>query len=128
MKLFDRNTFLLLLDTQTLYADKIGFEQMIDNLLNNAMKYSERTSVITLRFNNNILSIKDQGIGIDEAQLVQIFERYYQADTQRQGEGIGLTLVKAYCDEMGIEITIHSIKGQGTTVLLNLQNILQEQS
>ena len=124
LQAFGRNTFDIAIDAQILYADKIGFEQMIDNLLNNAMKYSSKESVITLQTHEHILSIEDRGIGIDESLLVAIFERYYQTDTSQQGQGIGLALVKKYCDEMKIDITLHSIKNQGTRVTLDLENVI----
>jgi len=124
LQAFGRNTFDIAIDAQILYADKIGFEQMIDNLLNNAMKYSSKESVITLQTHEHILSIEDRGIGIDESLLVAIFERYYQTDTSQQGQGIGLALVKNYCDEMKIDITLHSIKNQGTRVTLDLENVI----
>jgi len=122
---FGRNSFDLDTQKYIISADKIGFEQMIDNLLNNAMKYSDRSSTITVMTEGTKLKIIDQGVGIDEAELVKIFERYYQADNQRQGEGIGLALVKSYCDVMSIKITIQSIKNHGTTVILDLQQLIQ---
>lgn len=122
---FGRNSFELAVDNHLLRADKIGFEQMIDNLLNNAMKYSDRNSSIIVKTEGTTLKIRDNGIGIDEAELVEIFERYYQADRRQEGEGIGLALVKSYCDEMAIKITIQSEKNDGTTVILDLQQLVQ---
>jgi signal transduction histidine kinase len=121
---FGRNSFELAVDNHLLIADKIGFEQMIDNLLNNAMKYSDRHSSIIVTTEGTTLKIRDNGIGIDEAELVEIFERYYQADSRQQGEGIGLALVKSYCDEMNIKIIIQSKKDHGTTVILDLQQLI----
>lgn len=120
---FDRNIFELASTDMTLFADKIGFEQMIDNLLNNAMKYSNKTSLIKISTEGNSLLIQDQGIGMSEDDLVRIFERYYQSDTSHKGEGIGLALVKAYCDECRIGIVILSEPGKGTIVKLDLKQI-----
>lgn len=121
---FGRNKFKVNIDRNiNIKADKIGFEQMIDNLINNAMKYSDKNSTISVEFNSNILYIKDSGIGIDESELVKIFERYYQLDRDYRGDGIGLSLVKKYCDEMGIKIDIRSKKDIGTTIILNLDNL-----
>jgi len=121
---FDRNSFSLIIEDIQLEADKIGFEKTVDNLLMNAMKYSDKESPIDILVQNNILTITDRGIGMDESQIVQIFERYYQADSGQTGEGIGLTLVKAYCDEAGIGIVIHSRKDEGTTVTLDLRQVV----
>lgn len=119
-----RNPLELFVSDMTLRADKIGFEQMIDNLLNNAMKYSPKESLVEIRSENEKLLINDRGIGMDESQIVQVYERYYQADGKQTGEGIGLTLVKAYCDEEGINIVIQSVRGEGTTVILDLSPLV----
>jgi signal transduction histidine kinase len=119
-----RNPLELSVTDMTLRADKIGFEQMVDNLLNNAMKYSSKLSPVEIRSEGKKLLICDRGIGMDESQIVQIFERYYQADSGQTGEGIGLTLVKAYCDEAGIGIVIYSRKDEGTTVTLDLRQVV----
>jgi len=63
-------------------------------------------------------------MGMDETQLVRVFERYYQGDKQQDGEGIGLALVKTYCDTEGIGIQVHSQKTKGTKVILNLSKIV----
>ncbi len=121
---FGRNSFNIKIENITLKADKIGFEKMIDNILMNAMKYSPKEVPITIAFQKSELSITDKGIGMDETQLLRVYERYYQGDSKKEGEGIGLALVKAYCDEEGIEIYIRSQKDEGTTVLLNLDKII----
>ncbi|WP_295422182.1 sensor histidine kinase KdpD [Sulfurovum sp.] len=117
---FERNRFDLLCEDVMIKADKIGFEKMIDNLLMNAMKYSPKNSPVAIHLNNTVLTITDRGIGMDETQLLRVYERYYQGDSKKEGEGIGLALVKAYCDEEGIDIQIKSQKNEGTSVLLNL--------
>ncbi len=124
LKEFGRNPFDISIDKRVLYADKIGFEQMVDNLLNNAMKYSPKESLITIKTEDSRLLIIDRGMGIDESILVKIFERYYQADRDKNGEGIGLALVKSYCDENSIAITIHSTRDSGTTVSLDLEGVI----
>jgi len=121
---YDRNHFELIVDDILLEADKIGFEKMIDNLLMNAMKYSSKTSPVKILLKENTLVIEDQGIGMDETQLLRVYERYYQSDSQHEGQGIGLALVKAYCDESDIEIQIRSQKEKGTSVFLSLKNLL----
>lgn len=121
---FNRNSFDLMIEDIQLKADKIGFEKTVDNLLMNAMKYSDKVSSIDILVQNNILTITDRGVGMDETQLLKVYERYYQVDSNLKGEGIGLALVKAYCDEEGIIIDIKSKKGQGTSVLLNLDELV----
>ena len=121
---FDRNSFSLTVEEVQLEADKIGFEKIVDNLLMNAMKYSDKELPIDIIVRNNILTIIDKGIGMDETQLLKVYERYYQVDSKLKGEGIGLALVKAYCDEEGIDIDIRSKKGKGTSILLNLDKLV----
>ena len=122
---FERNRFVLDIAQIEVKVDKIGFEKMIDNLLMNAMKYSDKDAPITLTLNESMLEIADQGIGMDETQLLKVYERYYQVDSQKTGQGIGLALVKSYCDEAKIGIEIKSQKNLGTTVSLNLEQIIQ---
>jgi signal transduction histidine kinase len=124
MKMLHRNPFLLELDAETIVVDKIGFEKMFDNILTNAMKYSPKEHTITISLEGTILSIADKGIGMSELELRKIYERYVQLDNARYGEGIGLALVKAYCDDEKISINIYSKKGEGTTVDLNLKKII----
>ena len=123
LEAFGRNRFSLDVEEKVIEIDKIGFEKMIDNLLMNAMKYSSKESLIKVTLKENTLVIIDEGIGMDETQLLRVYERYYQSDNQQEGQGIGLALVKAYCDEEGIEIQIQSEKGSGTSVNLNLEKV-----
>ena len=118
-----RNPFHLALEPFMIEADKIGFEQMLDNLLSNAMKYSSKKSTVEVILNNQILSVKDQGVGMSSTELLRMHERYYQADDNKEGDGIGFALVRAYCDEEGINIHIDSEKGVGTNVDLNLSKV-----
>jgi len=122
---FERNRFDMLVNESMLYADKIGFEKIIDNLLMNTMKYSSKDAPVTITLNNAVLSISDEGIGMDETELLKVYERYYQVDKHKEGKGIGLALVKAYCDNEKIDIQIESEKNSGTTIHLNLKNITQ---
>jgi len=124
-KTFQRNSFKLDMEDISIKADKIGFEKMIDNLLMNAMKYSSKDSSITINFKDTILTIADSGIGMTQTELLSIYERYYQVDTAKDGKGIGLALVKAYCDEERIDIHIETEKNIGTTIYLNLVNLIQ---
>jgi len=120
---FGRNDFRLDVPAMTIMVDRIGFEKMIDNLLMNAMKYSDKASPVYVLLEGGALVIRDEGVGMDEAELLKIYERYYQSDSKKEGKGIGLALVKAYCDNEGIEIQIRSKKGKGTRVLLDLSRV-----
>lgn len=119
-----RNPMMIEMQACEIVADKIGFEQMVDNLLLNAMKYSPKTESIHISCKEGLLEIRDSGVGMDEAQLLRVFERYYQGDPSSQGEGIGLALVKAYCDKEDVGIQIYSKKGEGTKVVLDLNRVM----
>jgi len=119
-----RNPIRLDLQPCMVTADRIGFEQVFDNLLGNAMKYSPKESLIDVRLTAQKLQIEDRGIGMDETQLVRVYERYYQGEEGSQGEGIGLALVKSYCDREGIAIKIDSQKESGTCVTLDVRKIV----
>ena len=118
-----RNTFILEISNYEIEVDRIGFEQMFDNLITNAMKYSDKSSNIIVRLEENVLEIKDQGIGMTATELLRMHERYYQADTQIDGDGIGLSLVKNYCEVEEIGLQIQSEKNVGTSIFLNLSKV-----
>ncbi|MCL4432213.1 MAG: HAMP domain-containing histidine kinase [Epsilonproteobacteria bacterium] len=100
--------------------DRKGFGKVIDNLVDNGVKYSPSAALITLSLHDNKLSICDEGLGMDEMTLVHIFDRYYQSDSTMAGYGIGLGLVKRYCDRYKIGLHVHSQLGEGTCVTLEL--------
>jgi len=121
-----RNRFELMLEPCTIVADRIGWEQVLDNVLENAMKYSSPDQSIVVTIDAKKLSIRDHGIGMDSTQIARIYERYYQSDSHSPGEGIGLALVKRYCDEMGIGIRIDSEPNVGTMVMLDCAQVIQK--
>lgn len=124
MKLFNRNAFKLSLEEHFIVIDKIGFEKMIDNLLTNAMKYSSKEKPIEITLKDAKLVIRDYGIGMPEEALKQVCNRYYQSSSTNEGQGIGLALVSAYCSDEKIQIEIDSKEKEGTTITLNLSQVL----
>lgn len=109
-----------------LFADKHGFAKVISNLVHNALKYNQNRLEIRIFQDEENLIIKDQGVGMSEAELFLAFDRYYQADTTKEGYGIGLSLVKAYCDEFKITMRINSQKNVGTEVILDISHLLNK--
>lgn len=105
-------------------VDKRGFSKILSNLIDNAIKYTNDEKTIQIELNNAKLSVIDNGIGMDEGELFRVFDRYYQTNSDKKGAGIGLSIVKAYCDEERIFINIFSKKGCGTEVVLDLKNII----
>ena len=101
--------------------DPKGFAKVIDNLIENGIKYSPENPHIYLQIRGNIVEIIDHGMGMDEITLIHVFDRYYQNDSSVQGFGIGLTLVKRYCDRYGIRLQIESKQGEGTRIILEFK-------
>lgn len=99
---------------------------IIDNLIGNAIKYSNEKGIvgISLSVSDNYLNciITDGGIGIAEADLNNIFDQFYRSEaeehTEIKGTGLGLAIVKRYCDILGVLLKIDSKKNEGTTVVV----------
>jgi two-component system, OmpR family, sensor histidine kinase ArlS len=111
--------------------DPTRFEQVLINLLDNSLKYSNETSTTTVRAveeNGKVqIIIQDQGIGIPEEDLPHIFDRLYRVDKSRSratgGFGLGLAIVKQLVEAHGGEVNIESQVGVGTrfTIILAQQ-------
>ena len=102
--------------------------QVIDNIMNNAIKYSPDGGVITVRLvethNNIILSISDQGLGIPKKDLTKVFERFYRVDKDRArkrgGTGLGLAISKEVVKAHGGNIWAESRENIGSTFFISL--------
>lgn len=121
-ELFPQIRFVSDLESSSVKIDTIGFLKVLNNLVDNAVKYSKPDSQISIRLKNMQLSIIDEGIGMKEDFVVQAFSHYFQEESHNSGQGIGLGLVKEYCDMYKISIYVNSNKGQGTTISLDLTN------
>ena len=112
------------LDLPKLEADESRLQEIIYNLLDNAVKYSQSAGVITLRAavesDRVRISVSDEGIGIPESDLPRIFERFYRADKARSrelgGTGLGLSIVKHIAQLHGGTAEAQSEPGKGTTI------------
>jgi len=114
-----RNRLDVEVESTLMILDRIGLEQVLDNILQNSMKYSSPDRPIQVTLHDGKLTITDHGVGMDATQIAHIYERYYQGERDYEGEGIGLALVKRYCDEYNISIQITSTVGVGTSVSLD---------
>lgn len=102
--------------------------QVLDNIMNNAVKYSPDGGEITCHLlethNNVLLSISDQGLGIPRKDLGKVFERFYRVDKARAraqgGTGLGLAISKEVVKAHGGNIWVESEEGQGSTFFISL--------
>jgi len=108
--------------------DTDKFTQVLDNIMNNAIKYSPDGGVITCRLlethNQVIISINDQGLGIPRADLNHVFDRFFRVDKARSraqgGTGLGLAISKEVVQMLGGRIWVDSVEGQGSTFYISL--------
>ncbi|MEA3522854.1 MAG: HAMP domain-containing sensor histidine kinase [Campylobacterota bacterium] len=121
--LYSRFDFEKNLQMTDISSDRWGLLKVIDNLIENAVKYSSDSRNIRIVLKDAILEIIDYGDGMDEVELLHIFDRYYQNDATMPGFGIGLGLVKSYCDRYKIDLHVKSKKHKGTTVSLNFKEV-----
>ena len=111
------------------YADRERMEQVIINLLQNAISFSKINEQIIIDVCSNgekvYFKITDTGSGIKEDDISRIWERFYKADaarTDRSGTGIGLAIVKSIVDLHDFEISVTSSKDSGTTFKITMRN------
>ncbi len=112
-------------------CDKSKISQVFQNLIVNAINYSEKKSTVSIRFINlgkNILvEVEDEGIGIDEKHLNRLFERFYRVDKSRArnegGTGLGLSIVKHIVEAHGHSIQVRSTVGKGSTFYFTLSKV-----
>ncbi len=111
-------------DASTLRADETRLQEVLYNLLENAVKYSRENGQIQLqaarRGPETVLSVSDDGAGISKEDLPRIFERFYRADKARSrelgGTGLGLAIVKHIAQLHGGRVEAESELGKGTTI------------
>jgi len=116
-------------DRVTVWGDEDRLEQVLTNLISNAVKYSPDGGAVEIRLSRDgetaALSVQDWGIGIPAEQQAQVFSRFYQAESVVRsrrfgGMGLGLFISKAIIDEMGGTISVDSTVGQGSTFRFTL--------
>ena len=112
------------LESISVNIDRIGLAKVIDNIIDNSVKYSPDGAEIEIKTADNKLMISDKGQGMDEVELFRIFDRYYQSDESALGFGIGLGLVKNYCDKYKIKLHVDSTKGGGTVMQLDFSGVI----
>lgn len=117
-----------LIDPVFIRADKLRIVELFNNLLNNAVKYSNENSNISInmidQIDDYIISIKDEGIGMDADQINHVFDEFFKADSSRHdfdSSGLGMTISKRIVEKHGGRIWVESDGiGKGSTFHINL--------
>ena len=103
-------------------ADKTHLANVLNNLIDNAIKYSNESVEISIFGDNNEVSVRDNGIGIPSKSIPYLFNKFYRVPHgNRQdvrGYGIGLYYVKSILDKMGWDIEVKSIEGEGSVFII----------
>jgi two-component system phosphate regulon sensor histidine kinase PhoR len=115
-------------------ADDDGLGQILDNLVDNAVKYSPAGAAVTISWGGTAsgasFSVADRGPGIPERDLPRIFERFYRVDKARSrelgGTGLGLAIVKHLAQAMKGHVKVASAVGEGTTFTVTLPKAAME--
>lgn len=113
-----------------IYADPLHFTNVIANILDNALKYSDKGSIVNIELNEGVdrnnLIIEDQGIGIEKENLSNIFSKFYRVPTGNlhnvKGFGLGLYYVNSICEAHGWDISVRSTVGEGTSFKISWKN------
>lgn len=118
-------------NTKYLYGSRDGFKQMLINLIENAIKYSEEGDKVIFRSYNSdnklVIEVEDTGCGIPESEIPRIFERFYRVDKARSrakgGTGLGLAIVKHIVKNFNGDITVNSVLGKGSNFIVKIKHI-----
>ena len=115
-------------DIQMVYADLGKIQQVLYNLIDNAIKFSHENSVIyiqtSLKYEKVFVSVKDTGIGIPKDSIKKIWDRFYKSDLSRgrdkKGTGLGLAIVREIIQAHGENIDVISTPGVGSEFIFTL--------
>lgn len=115
--------------TLMVYADLGRIQQVLYNLIDNAIKFSHTGGVITIethsRYDQAFISVKDNGTGIARENINKIWERFYKTDASRgrdkKGTGLGLSIVKEIIKAHGTTIDVISTEGVGSEFIFRLK-------
>ncbi len=112
----------------TALADERGVEQVLINLLDNAVKFTAPQGVVTVFARSGaagvVICVRDTGLGIEPKHLARVFERFYRVDKGRSrdmgGTGLGLSIVKHLATAMHGDVRVESVPGRGSTFFVEL--------
>lgn len=120
-------------DIPEVFAEQSKIEQVLYNLIDNAIKFSNDNSKIFIsvysKHDSVFISVKDTGIGISKKDIGKIFDRFYKSDTSRgkdkKGTGLGLAIAKEIIQAHGENIDVISTEGAGTEFIFSLSKAIE---
>jgi two-component system phosphate regulon sensor histidine kinase PhoR len=123
-------------DLLALSTDQRALEQVVSNLVDNAVKYCPAGSSVTISAEKKedtvTVVVRDTGPGIDPKHVPRLFERFYRVDAGRSreigGTGLGLSIVKHLVEAMGGQVTVESAVGQGSSFSVTLPHLPERPS
>lgn len=111
-------------DLSWVVADKKATAHILDNLLSNALRHTERDGSVSIEASEHVgrvyLTVRDTGEGIPEQQLPSIFDRFSHVGDKPGGTGLGLALVKRLVEAQGGQVSVESRVGKGSTFSIAL--------
>ncbi|BBI31848.1 sensor histidine kinase [Cohnella abietis] len=112
---------------------KPWFQRIVDNLVANALMHNGEDTTLTISIeekepNTIILTLKDDGKGMDEETVARLFERYYRGtdtESRTEGSGLGMAITKALVEALGGSIQVITSVGQGTTLIIKWPSVVR---
>lgn len=114
-----------------IFSSQSYLEIVWNNLLSNAVKFTEEGGMVEVKLKkqgkNVLITVRDTGCGISPETGARLFDKFYQGDTShaKEGNGLGLALVKKVIDILGGEISVKSEIGKGSTFSVQLKNVVE---
>ena len=118
-------SFDVALDEWPVVGDASGLERAVTNLLDNAAKWSPADGTVNVRLTDGVLTVDDEGTGVDEVDRPHVFERFYRSEESRAmpGSGLGLAIVRQVIDRHGGRIEVSGAPGGGARFSLWLPGV-----
>lgn len=108
-----------------IFMDRTKTQKIVNNLISNAIKYSNKDSLIKISLKGTLLSVEDFGIGIPQKDQKEIFKRYKRGENFEGGFGIGLDIVNGVCSEYKLNLGLVSELNKGSIFSIDFQSVIK---
>ncbi|WP_428023862.1 sensor histidine kinase [Arcobacter sp.] len=113
------------LEECVIFMDRTKTQKIVNNLISNAIKYSNKDSKIIVKLKDGTFSVEDFGIGIDEKDQKDIFKRYKRGQNFEGGFGIGLDIVNEVCKQYNLKLGLKSVVNEGSIFSVDFKSVLK---